>query len=88
MCGFIRILLTKKLLKKHLLRIDKKQQKTFRIEESERYFKKDENGEPNEFDFTIETVGIWRPEAVLKEACDILIRKLMTFRDNLVIDYC
>lgn len=72
-------------LKKALENVEKKNQKAFKIEESERYFKKDENEEPNEFDFTIESVGIYEPEDILKEALDILIMKLMTFRDNLGI---
>ncbi len=57
--------------------------KTFTIEESERYFKTDEEDNPNSFDFTIESIGIYAPEAIVSEALSILSKKLLETKTTL-----
>lgn len=54
----------------------------FRIEEGERYFKTNENDEPSEFNFTIESVGIYQPEIILKNSLNVLAKKLLDFKNN------
>lgn len=55
----------------------------FDIEESERYFYLDENGEPDRFDFTIESIGIIPPGEIFKRACKNLVKKINNFNKNL-----
>ena len=55
----------------------------FDIEESERFFYVDENGDPNRFDFTIETIGVIPPSQIFKRACKVLVNKLKNFNKNL-----
>jgi DNA-directed RNA polymerase subunit L len=57
--------------------------KRFDIEEGDRYFFVDENGDPNRFEFTIETVGIIPPGEIFKRACKKLVQKLNHFNRNL-----
>jgi len=54
----------------------------FRIEEGERYFKTNENDEPCEFKFTIESVGIFEPEIIFKNSLNVLAKKLIDFKNN------
>lgn len=44
------------------------------------------NSTPNSFDFTIETVGVFENENIVKQACDIMIQKLQKFRQNITDD--
>ena len=46
-------------------------------------FHLDENGEPNMFDFTIESVGIIPPGEILKKPCKNLVKKINDFNKNL-----
>lgn len=55
----------------------------FDIEESERHFMVDENGEPNTFDFTIESIGVIPPGEIFKRALKVLIKKITTFNKNI-----
>ena len=55
----------------------------FDIEESERFFVVDENGDPNTFDFMIETIGIIPPGEIFKRACKNLVKKINDFTKNL-----
>ncbi len=55
----------------------------FDIEESERFFHIDENGEPNMFDFSIETIGVIPPGEIFKRACKNLVKKITEFNKNL-----
>ena len=55
----------------------------FDIEESERFFFVDENGDPNKFDFTIESIGIIPPGEIFKRACQSLVKKINQFNKNL-----
>jgi len=57
-------------------------QKRFMLEEGERYFYTDENGEPNKFEFYIESVGVMEPQLILKEALTILKKKLLQLKNN------
>jgi len=57
--------------------------KRFDIEEGDRYFYVDENGDPNRFEFTIETVGVISPGNIFKRACKKLAQKLNQFNRNL-----
>jgi len=51
----------------------------FIIEESERHFYIDDNGEPYVFDFNIESIGIIKSPKILFDACSILEDKLKYF---------
>ena len=53
-----------------------KLKKRFAINESERHFSKDADGEPNKFSFTVESIGVIPPEQILGRAIDILNGKL------------
>jgi len=44
------------------------------------------NSTPNSFDFTIETVGVFENENIVKQSCDIMIQKLQKFRQNITDD--
>lgn len=55
---------------------------SFKIDAGERYYKTNEEDEPNEFDFKIETIGTMSNKEIMKQALQILAKKLLTFRDN------
>lgn len=55
----------------------------FDIEESERYFMIDENGEPNHFNFVIESIGVIPPEDIFQRCIDKLIIKITDFTKNM-----
>ena len=55
----------------------------FDIEESERFFYVDDNGDPNKFDFTIESIGIIPPGEIFKRACRSLVKKITQFNKDL-----
>jgi DNA-directed RNA polymerase alpha subunit len=38
---------------------------------------------PNSFDFTIETIGVFENEAIVKKACAIMIEKLVKFKQDI-----
>lgn len=57
--------------------------KTFDLEYADRYFFTDENGDPNVFDFNIESCGILKPHTILTEGIVKLINKLKNFMLNL-----
>lgn len=59
---------------------DEKVTKKFLINESERYFHKDADGEPNKFSFTIESIGVIPPQEILGRAINILNEKLEKFQ--------
>ena len=54
----------------------------FKIEEGERYFKTNENDEPSEFNFTIESVGIYEPEIIFKNSLNVLAKKILNLKNN------
>ena len=53
-----------------------KLKKRFAINESERHFVKDAEGDPSKFSFTVESIGMIPPEQILGRAIDILNGKL------------
>ncbi len=55
---------------------------SFKIDAGERYYKTNDEDEPNEFDFKIETIGTMSNKDIMKNALQILAKKLLTFRDN------
>jgi DNA-directed RNA polymerase subunit L len=55
----------------------------FDIEEADRYFYVDENGDPNRFEFTIESVGVISPEQIFIRAVKSLVQKINLFNRNL-----
>tara|TARA_Y100000022_G_C13229569_1_gene366648 strand:- start:186 stop:1331 length:1146 start_codon:yes stop_codon:yes gene_type:complete len=55
----------------------------FNIEESERHYYVNENGDPNVFDFIIESKGVMKPYKILIEAIKCLIKKLQNFNNNI-----
>ena len=57
--------------------------KTFDLEFADRHFYVDENGDPNVFDFTIESCGILKPHTILVEGIVKLINKLKNFMTSL-----
>jgi DNA-directed RNA polymerase subunit L len=61
----------------------KKLAKRFDIEESNRYFYVDENGDPNRFEFTIESIGVIPPDQIFKRAVKLLVHKINKFNRNL-----
>lgn len=55
----------------------------FKITQRERYFKVNEKGEPNSFDFKIESVGVFSPLVIFSKSINILISKISNLIDNL-----
>ena len=51
------------------------ERKNFQFLDAQRCFKKDENDEPNEFDFIVQTVGVYTNQELVKYACDVLQNK-------------
>ena len=51
----------------------------FTINESERYYYTDENDEPNQFSFRIESIGVLSPHHIVMKAFDILVKKIEQF---------
>jgi DNA-directed RNA polymerase II subunit RPB3 len=60
-----------------------KLKKRFAINESERHFARDSEGEPNKFSFTVESIGMIPPEQILGRAIDILNGKLEKLQTEL-----
>jgi len=56
-----------------------KQKTKFKLEESERCFYINDNGDPNKFEFTIESIGIIKPHTILLEALSKMTFKLKMF---------
>ena len=54
-------------------------QRHFDITESDRYFFTDENDEPNQFSFRVESIGVLSPHHIVMKALHILIKKLEQF---------
>ena len=57
--------------------------KRFDIEEGDRYFHVDENGDPNVFHFEIESVGIIPPNLIFKKCIKKLVEKISNFSKNI-----
>ena len=57
--------------------------RSFRLAEGERHYFVDENGEPNVFEFTVESDGRIPPHIILNNSLFILEKKLNQFRSNL-----
>ena len=55
----------------------------FNIEESERHFHVDDNGDPNMFEFTLESVGVIPPETILLQGINQIVMKLKKFSAEL-----
>lgn len=55
----------------------------FIINESERHFSVDAEGEPDKFAFTVESIGVIPPQEILGRAIDILTEKLEKFQAEL-----
>jgi len=58
------------------------EKKNFNYLDAYRCYKTDENGEPNEFEFMIESIGIYGNYQIGYMACQILINKCKTFANN------
>jgi len=76
--GFGKLVKQKEAEKKDRLSHDEfnELQNYFKISESERFYYTDSNGDPNMFDFTIESIGIQPSANILYNTCEILIRKV------------
>ena len=57
----------------------------FDIEESERYFIVDENGEPNSFDFVIETIGVIPAGEISRRSIKKLKDRVVNFEKNMAL---
>ena len=57
--------------------------KKFDMEEADRYFHIDENGDPNVFHFEIESVGIIAPQVIVKSCIKKMIEKITNFSKNI-----
>ena len=57
----------------------------FDIEESERYFIVDENGEPNSFDFVIETIGVIPAGEIFRRSIKKLKDRVVNFEKNMAL---
>ena len=55
----------------------------FELGHADRYFFTDENNEANQFEMTIESIGVFEPEEILYKALKVLKNKLVRFKDNL-----
>ena len=53
--------------------------KNFNCLDAQRCFKTDENGEANEFEFIVKTIGIYSNYKIVYYACDILVQKCKRF---------
>lgn len=53
--------------------------KKFMINESERYYYTDENDEPNQFNFKVESIGVLSPHHIVIKANDLLVNKIEQF---------
>ena len=73
----------KKYIEQHSELSEEDATRKFRIEESERHFYVDENGDPNMFEFTLESIGIIPPERIAYEGLNQIILKLKTFSEEL-----
>lgn len=77
----------KKALDNHIANVQpeniEKETKTFKINEMERHFYTDKFGNPNRFEFTIESIGIKPTYIILKMALEKLVLKINTFLINL-----
>ena len=54
----------------------------FHIEEADRYYFIDDNGDPNIFDFVVESKGVLKPYKIVLESIKSLITKLNNFNNN------
>jgi DNA-directed RNA polymerase subunit L len=54
-------------------------EREFKTMEVQRVFKVDERGEPNSFDFIVESVGVLDPVYIVGRAMDILVTKLLRY---------
>jgi DNA-directed RNA polymerase subunit L len=61
---------------------DQEDIKRFKIENGERFYKTDENDEPNEFNFTIESIGVLEPKQIMKMALNVLTKKMLRFQEG------
>lgn len=55
----------------------------FDIEESERHYHVDDNGDPNMFEFTLESIGVISPEDILLQGINQIVLKLKKFSAEL-----
>ena len=55
----------------------------FELEEADKHFYTDKNGDPNVFEFTIESIGILKSYKILSESINVIINKLKKFLKNL-----
>lgn len=53
--------------------------KNFMNLDAYRCYKVNKQGEPNEFEFVIKTIGQYSNQQIVYKACDILVRKLLSF---------
>jgi DNA-directed RNA polymerase subunit L len=51
------------------------EEKNFRILQGDTYFVTNDKGEPNEFEFTIQSIGIYESNKIVQIACNVLIGK-------------
>ena len=64
----------------------KQELKDFDLLTSQRYFKQNDEGQPNSFDFIIETIGIYTNFELVTLACDVLIEKLNNINEKINSD--
>jgi len=54
--------------------------------QGQRYFVSNKQGEPIEFDFTVQSIGIYEPSAIVQMACDILMHKFKKIMEQIEDD--
>ena len=60
--------------------------KDFDLLKAQRFYKKDDEGQPYSFDFNMETLGIYNNYELIDIACKIIIEKLNIVNDNIKKD--
>jgi len=58
------------------------EEKNFNCLEAYRSYKTDKSGNPNEFEFIVETIGQYTNDEIVMKACEILRNKLDKFKNN------
>ena len=62
------------------------EKKNFYTLQAYRYFHTDNKGEPNSFDFVVQSIGIYENSAIVHKACVILMNKFSDFMKNMEAD--
>ena len=63
--------------------MDKEQIKTFSTQDIERVYQKNKTGEPNIYNFVIESIGFYQPNIIVIKGIDCLINRLLIIKTEL-----